>query len=283
MNEQTGEGATKEAGVNVETSDGGAHMAWMRARAMMANATPAEHDEIVTNLTTAIEGGIPTAGTDLGRYLVRVSNADPAMLTDALDALLRAAQSGGHSDKLAYVRAVHVLPPALTNSHHSSAAGILNTLLAEAPDTEIMVLTGYMLARGHGYAVNPERARDMMTAAAEAGSAEAQFELSVYDATGFAGPVDAESSLAHLRASAANGYARAMTNLGAVYGSGSGVEKDAETALEWYTKAAEAGSARAANTLAHMYGTGEGTTADAARSAHFARLAHTLAGLPPTF
>lgn len=272
--------ARKETKVNVNA---GAYAAWTRARSLAADPKPSDHDTIVALFNEAIDGGIATAGTDLGRYLVRVSDARTATLASALHALAKAATAGGHSDQLAFVRAVHVLPEAVAAPHHVAAAAILNTLLSSSPNVETMVLTARMLASGHGYAKNPARARDMMNAAANAGSADAHFEMYVYETTGFGGPADEVSATRHLRQAAKSGNARAMANLAGAYATGNGVPHNDAKALTWYERACEAGSVRAANTLSAMYASGQGVTADAPRRAYYARLAHHLSTQPPTF
>lgn len=264
-----------------------AHTALARARALMAEAdggTTTAADETVGEITTllreALDGGVSGAGGDLGRHLVRTADGDPTVLREALGVLAAAAASGDHADTLSYARAVHLLPSDLTSEHYVRAASQLNVLLRTAPGVEAMVYTGYMLASGHGYAKNPGRARAMMQAAADAGSAEALFELYVYEATGFGGSHDDEAATTHLHQAAKLGYARAMANLAGAYATGNGMTRDEAKALTWYLRAADAGSVRAASTLANMYATGQGAPLSDDKSAHYARRAHELAHLP---
>lgn len=266
---------------------GQAHTAWMQARALMADESAGTTDaagkntaEITTLLRRALADGIPAAGGDLGRHLIRTANGQREVLAEALEVLAAAAKAGGHSDALSYARAVHFLPPDLTAEHYVRAASSLNDLLRTAPSVEAIVFTGYMLASGQGYAANPTRARAMMQAAADAGSADALFELYVYDATGLTGPANLNAAMTRLHQAAKLGHARAMANLAGAYATGTGISRDPSRALTWYLRAAEAGSVRAAATLARMYGTGQGVEQNEAKSARYARRAHELANRP---
>ncbi len=268
---------------------GTTHTALTQARALLAQAedgtTSADSgttEQVTALLREALAGGVTQAGGDLGRHLVRTAQGNHDVLREALSLLAAAAKNHGGEDTLSYARAVHLLPAKLTATHYVAAASRLNELLRTAPGVEAMVLTAYMLASGHGYAVNPGRARAMMQAAADAGSADAMFELYVYDATGFTGDADLESATRHLHQAAKLGSARAMTNLAGAYATGRGIGRDEVKAVTWYRRAAEAGSVRAATTLAHMYGTGQGVDVSHAKDARYAQRAHELASQPLT-
>jgi len=55
---------------------------------------------------------------------------------------------------------------------------------------------------------------------------------------------DAEQAVSWYRRAAEAGHADAQFNLGACYSNGDGVAKDAEQAVSWFRRAAEAGHAR---------------------------------------
>lgn len=265
---------------------GNAHSAWAQARALMADerdgtsTAGAKIDAQITTLLREATTGGAAAGGDLGRHLVRTADGDHGTFREALDLLAAAAKEHGGADTLSYARAVHHLPAEVTAGHVVPAASRLNELLRTNPGVEAMVYTGYMLASGRGYAANPGRARAMMQAAADAGSAAALFELYVYDATGFTGAVDTEAAISHLHQAAKLGNARAMANLAGAYATGRGLPRDASKALTWYLRAAEAGNVRAACRLSHMYGTGQGVDLNDAKSERYAQRAHTLARQP---
>lgn len=270
-----------------DQASGTAQTAWTNARALMSHmadgTTPAAGgtiEQVTTLLREAVVGGVAAASGDLGRHLVRTADGNAEVLREALSHLAAAAKKNGGDDTLSYARAVHLLPAELTSTHYVAAASRLNELLRTAPSVEAMVFTAYMLANGHGYAVNPGRARAMIQAAADAGSADALFELYVYDATGFNGSIDLETATSHLHQAAKLGSPRAMANLAGAYATGQGMARDDSKALTWYLRAAEAGSVRAAATLAQMYGTGQGVERNDAKSERYAERAHELALRP---
>ena len=141
---------------------GNAHTALTQARALLAQAedgtTSADSgttEQVTALLREALAGGVTQSGGDLGRHLVRTAQGDHDVLREDLSLLAVAAKNHGGEDTLSYARAVHLLPAKLTATHYVAAASRLNELLRTAPCVEAMVLTAYMLASGHGYAVNP--------------------------------------------------------------------------------------------------------------------------------
>ena len=72
----------------------------------------------------------------------------------------------------------------------------------------------------------------------------------------------ATQELADLRASAEAGEAQAQYNLGVRYTVGEGVPQDYVEAVAWYRRAAEQGHAAAQFNLGGRYGTGEGVPQD---------------------
>ena len=97
-----------------------------------------------------------------------------------------------------------------------------------------------------------------LTAAAEAGDADAQYELgSEY----YIKEDDAKAAEWYLKA-AEQGHAEAQYEIGTKYEDGEGVERDAAKAAEWYLKAAEQGHALAQLSIAVAYANGEGVKED---------------------
>lgn len=237
-------------------------------------------------LTRVLGRGVDAQDLDAIRLLAWVRLGREPMLNGVIDpdvdealALFRmAADRGSRDDVVQFVRVAHFSESPAIASWHSEAAGRLNQLLATDPDPELLVLAAWMLQAGHGYAQDVARARQMLTAAAERGSADAHFELYVYDSRGMAGPVDPAAALAHLRAAAEGGNTRAMANLGGMYATGNGVPVDEAESVRWYRLAADAGHARAAHTLSVMYARGEGAPQDRELAEHYAQLAEELGG-----
>ena len=95
------------------------------------------------------------------------------------------------------------------------------------------------------------------TRAAEAGNADAMFELSVLYARGLGVRANADLSEAWLQRAAAANHPRALYNVGAAYASGAKGQPDYERAASYYERATYLGNGRAAATLAAMISAGE--------------------------
>jgi TPR repeat protein len=104
-------------------------------------------------------------------------------------------------------------------------------------------------------------------AAADAGSADAMFELHILYAQGLGVAADPEVSWKWLERAAAVNHPRALYNVGAAHASGSRGAVDMKKAAEYYERAAGQGNGRAACTLAVMIlqHDVDGTAEDAAR------------------
>ena len=98
--------------------------------------------------------------------------------------------------------------------------------------------------------------------AAEQGHAKAQYRLGVMYAFGSGVPQDHVEAFAWYRLAGAHGLVRAQYRLGAIYESGSGVPQDYVEAVTWYRRAAEQGDARAQYNLGLMYAEGKGVPQD---------------------
>ena len=96
--------------------------------------------------------------------------------------------------------------------------------------------------------------------AADAGNADAMYNLAIYYADGSGGlKADQAAAVEWYRKAANAGNAAAMNMMGRYYDEGwGGLKKDEAAALEWYRKAADAGNADALYNLAICYADGSG-------------------------
>lgn len=88
---------------------------------------------------------------------------------------------------------------------------------------------------------------------AEAGDAEAQFNLALMYHVGSGVIKDAAKEVEWLQKAAAQGQVDAQFGLGVTYDNGDGVPKDSAKAVEWWRKAAELGNAEAQYKLGEIY------------------------------
>ena len=98
------------------------------------------------------------------------------------------------------------------------------------------------LANNGGVPLDPARARTMLTSAAEANFAEAQFQLGLMDANGVGGPRDDVAARALFERAAAQGHPGALLWMGSFAESGRGGPKDTGAAKAYYEKAAALGN-----------------------------------------
>src|SRR5579864_3491062 len=89
---------------------------------------------------------------------------------------------------------------------------------------------------------DPAQARAMLAKAADANSAEAQFQLGVMYAEGTGGPKDDVAARAMFEKAAAQGHAEALDWLGSFVLSGRGGPQDTKAAKGYYEKAAALGN-----------------------------------------
>lgn len=111
-------------------------------------------------------------------------------------------------------------------------------------------------------------------AKAEAGDAEAQFELSRRYYIGEGTAKDLTEAVKWLRKAAENGLARAQGALGSSYFYGEGgVPKDNTEAVKWFRRAAEQGLPESERDLGNRYLDGQGVTKDEAEAVKWYRKA----------
>ena len=126
----------------------------------------------------------------------------------------------------------------------------------------------------------PKQTADVDRKAAEAGDAQAQFNLGFAYEYGEGVPQNSIEAVKWYRKSAEQGYARAQSNLGFAYEHGEGVQKDATEALKWhckaaksYRKSAEQGDADAQSNLGAAYEYGYGVGKNKTEAANWYRKA----------
>jgi TPR repeat protein len=239
----------------VELRDG-----FVRGEHMIGLLPPDAPEVLVDGLRRAGDAGVVDAWIELGRLFTHgAAPWAPYPEPDvdaAIDAYRAADRAGSVAGALGWVRAAYF---ARSAAHASSAAARLAELLAAAPDDpELLLLTGYLTHEGYGHPADPAAAVGYHRAAAERGSGDAAFELSVLYATGSGVAADQEASDSWTFRAAELGSVRAMGNLGGMYATGRRVEQDPVVALDWYVKAADLGHARSAYTAGLMHLIGDG-------------------------
>ncbi|MEU7481546.1 tetratricopeptide repeat protein [Lentzea sp. NPDC042327] len=241
---------------------------------------PADAPRLLTaGLTRAGRAGVVEAWLELGRLLAHgAAPWAPYPEQDvpaSIEAYREADRAGSLAGALGWVRIAYF---ATSAEHEQDAARRLDELLAEHPaDPDVLLLSGYLRFRGYGHPADPAAAVPFHRAAAEHGSGDAAFELSVLHATGTGVPADDDESMRWTMRAAELGSVRAMGNLGYYYATGRGVEHDPAKALDWYGKAADAGHGKSAYTAGVMCLTGDGgLPVDERRAAEFFDLAEEL-------
>lgn len=113
-----------------------------------------------------------------------------------------------------------------------------------------------------------------MRARAEAGEAEAMWELGMMLLNGHGAPKDEAAAYRWVRAAGEAGFENGMISTAVMLALGQGTPKDPAQAREWYRKAAERhGSAHALRGLGGMLLTGEGGPTDLTRGLAYLELA----------
>jgi TPR repeat protein len=120
------------------------------------------------------------------------------------------------------------------------------------------------LRQGHAAQVLP-----VLRRLAEAGDANAAFNLGLLYDLGHGVPEDFVQAMAWYRRAAALGNATAAFNVGVLYDAGRGVPADRAEAARWYRLAADRGFGRADYNLGLMYLRGDGVGRDVARAKRY--------------
>ncbi len=108
------------------------------------------------------------------------------------------------------------------------------------------------MAGNGGPPMDPGRARALLAQAAQANSAEAEFQLGLMDANGVGGPKDDVAARALFDRAAAQGHPGALEWAGSFAEMGRGGPKDPAAAKAYYEKAAELGNENAKTALERM-------------------------------
>ncbi len=111
---------------------------------------------------------------------------------------------------------------------------------------------------------------------AEAGDAQAQFQISVMYEYGWGTRQNAKASAKWATKAADQGHAKAQTNMGSNYYHGTGVPQDYATAMRWWRLAAAQGHSGAHYNIGVMYDNGRGVPKDDAEAARWLILAAEL-------
>ena len=100
--------------------------------------------------------------------------------------------------------------------------------------------------------MDPATARDMLSKAAEANSAEAEYQLGLMAADGSGGPKDDAAARALFEKAAAQNHPGALMWMGAFAETGRGGQKDESAAKSYYEKAAALGNEDAKTALKRL-------------------------------
>ncbi|MGA9658773.1 MAG: tetratricopeptide repeat protein [Asticcacaulis sp.] len=120
----------------------------------------------------------------------------------------------------------------------------------------------------------PEQVFANLNAKAEAGDAQAQFELGTAYADGaYAQKKNAEKAAEWMGRAAKTGYAEAQFKLGEFYRNGYGLKADNEQALIWYEKAADQGQTKASPFVCRAYTQDMSLAPDWARAFSYCKMA----------
>ena len=114
---------------------------------------------------------------------------------------------------------------------------------------------------------------EQLQESAEAGSADAQFDLGVLHIKGELPGIKYEDALNWFAQAANQEHAKAQFYLGAMYENGKGVEMDHAKAIKWFTSSAENGYPIAQNHLGWMFANGKGIAQDQERAVYWFRKA----------
>ncbi len=138
----------------------------------------------------------------------------------------------------------------------------------------VQQLLGDVLTGGFGAIPDYERGFALLTSAAEAGFAPAQFSLGYLTTIGEGIEPDAAAGAAWYRRAAEQGEPLSQARLGNMYATGEGVAQDYGEARRWYEAAAAQDNAEALHGLGQLYQYGDGVEQDyAAAGELFARSA----------
>jgi Sel1 repeat len=123
-----------------------------------------------------------------------------------------------------------------------------------------------------------ERAEVSTSIDASSAQARIWFERGLALDLGIEGPPDPAQAFVAMKRAADAGHAEAAFNVAAMLDSGRGVPRDVDQAAVWYARAAAGGNRRAAFNLGQLYERGEGVPANADLSREWYRYSNLPAG-----
>ncbi|HUD85826.1 MAG TPA: tetratricopeptide repeat protein [Xanthobacteraceae bacterium] len=167
---------------------------------------------------------------------------------EAIEAYRKAADKGSTS---AMVELGILLASGSSVAKDEAQAHDLFERAAEAGNPRGVINLMAMAGNG-GPPVDPGRARALLAQAAQANSAEAEFQLGLMDANGVGGPKDDVAARALFERAAAQGHPGALEWAGSFAESGRGGPKDPAAAKAYYEKAALLGNENAKTALERM-------------------------------
>ena len=129
---------------------------------------------------------------------------------------------------------------AVEQGDYAKAVAIFRPL-AEAGDAEAQYNLAILYRSGHGVEKDPAQSRQWFLLAAKQGIAEAQYHLGYMYDTGEGAEQNDNYAFLWYRKAAEQGHPKAQTNLGVMYANGSGVAQDLKLAYVWFNLAAAQG------------------------------------------
>ncbi|MEJ0047355.1 MAG: serine/threonine-protein kinase [Rhodospirillales bacterium] len=132
------------------------------------------------------------------------------------------------------------------------------TEAAQAGDAQAQYQVGYMYQLGQGVTADPATALQWYRKSADQNFANAQGQIGYLYQYGVGVPQDYTAATHWYGLAAAQGFKTAQFQLGYLAQHGFGTAKNYETALHWYRLAAQQGSAPAQNQLGYLYQMGYG-------------------------
>jgi TPR repeat protein/serine/threonine protein kinase len=144
---------------------------------------------------------------------------------------------------------------------------------AQAGDAQAQYQVGYMYQLGQGIAADPVTALQWYHKSADQNFANAQSQIGYLYQYGVGVPQDYVAALHWYGLAAAQGFKTAQFQLGYLAQHGMGAPKNYETALKWYRLAADQGSAPAQNQLGYLYQMGYGVRMNYSDAFHWYKAA----------
>jgi len=138
---------------------------------------------------------------------------------------------------------------------------------AQAGDAEAEYEIGWAYFTGKGVSVDYQEAARWLRQSAAQGVPDAEFALGYFYEHGKGLRKDDSQAVRYYSAAAKQGHSIAENNLASMYQHGQGVHKDLRAAARWYQRAAEQGNVVAQCNLASIYFRGEGLARDYSQAA----------------